>query len=112
MSFALVLAAFLSASPAAEARTRVEAPVNRSLSDVDRLNELKIDVNAALAKGLVDRPTAAQFHFGIERIRRQMVRMGMQVGYRQRIRVRARIDALQARWEARKALNADIRSGK
>lgn len=114
MSFALILAAALSQTveaPPAEARPRPAYRVDNSRSDQDRLNELKIDVNSAYARGRIDRATAAEFHLGIERIRRQIIRMGLQVGYRQRVRVRARIDRLYARWDEHRALDAAVRSG-
>jgi hypothetical protein len=110
MTLELILAALLSASPA-PAEARSQYAVDRSLSEADRLNELRIDVDAALKKGEIDRATAVRFLYGIERIRRQMIRMGIQVGYRQRVRLRARIDALYERWAERKTLNAHIRSG-
>jgi hypothetical protein len=115
MSLALILAAFLSPGPA---MTPVEAPtqpvyqVDRSLGDSDRLNELEIAVRSAYRKRLIDRATASQLFFGIERIRRKMFLMGMQVGYRQRVRLRERIDGLYARFAERQALNAEVRSEK
>lgn len=115
MSFALILAAALSQTPAAApapARPRPAYRVDNSRSDQDRLNELRIEVSSALAKGRIDRATAAEFQVAIERIRRQIIRNGIQVGYRQRLRVRARIDRLSERWDQRRAMTADIRSGK
>ena len=106
MSLAMILAAFLAAAP-------VDPPVNRSLSESDRLNELRIEVSSALDKGQIDQPTAAEFYYGIERVRRHMIRLGIQVGYRQRVRLRARIDGLYARWaERRGPLSAEARSEK
>jgi hypothetical protein len=112
MSLVLLLAAALSpASAAAPAPARPAYRVDNSRSDQDRLNELRIAVRSALARGRIDRATAAEFQLAIERIRRQIIRNGIQVGYRQRLRVRARIDRLVARWEERRAMAADIRSG-
>jgi hypothetical protein len=103
MPLALILAAMLATSP----------PVDRSLSDSDRLTELRIEVDSALAKGEIDRPIAAQLYLGIERTKRQMFRMGMQFGYRQKVRLRERIDRLYARLAASRApIAADIRSAK
>jgi hypothetical protein len=105
MPLALILAAVLSQSPA--------PAVDRSLSDVDRLTELRIDVDSALRAGQIDPPTAAQLYLGIERTKRQMFRMGMQFGYRQRVRLRERIDRLYARLaQSRTPIAADIRSEK
>ncbi|HEX8262848.1 MAG TPA: hypothetical protein VF547_08240 [Allosphingosinicella sp.] len=113
MSTTLILAAFLSAAPAAApADARSPYRVDRSLSDADRLSELRIDVTSAYDGGRIDRATATEFYLAIERIRRQMIRMGIQVGYRQRVRLRARIDGLYARWAKRQSLNAEVRSGK
>ena len=120
MSLALILAALLSPSPIPAAASApntapsaADRPVDRSLSDQARLTELQVAVRSAQSKGEIDRATAGEFYLGIERIRRKLIIMGIQVGYRQRIRVRARIDALEARLEAsRVRAPADIRSGK
>ncbi|MEA3065000.1 MAG: hypothetical protein QOJ27_1446, partial [Sphingomonadales bacterium] len=114
MPLALMLAALLSpAPPAAAVRTPPLRPVDRSLSDNDRLRELDIAVGRAYAKGEIDGPAAREFRLGIARIRRQMILMGMQVGYRQRVRLRERIDRLYARLADRRgARAADIRSEK
>ena len=115
MSLALILAAFLTPPPAAApapARASADGPVDRSLSDSDRLNELDLALRTAYAKGRIDRATATELHLGIARARRQMFRMGIQVGYRQRVRLRERIDGLYARLEQRRAANAaNVRSG-
>jgi hypothetical protein len=119
MSLALILAALLSPSPAPAAAAVLNAtpssayrPVDRSLSDQGRLTELQIAVRSAYLKGEIDRATATEFYLGIERIRRRLIVMGIQVGYRQRVRVRERIEALEARLEAsRIRAAADVRSG-
>ena len=94
----LLLAALLSspAAPVAPA-PRAAAAVDRSLSETDRLRELEIDIRSALRRGEIDSAAAGRFQLAAARIRRQMVRMGIQVGYRQRIRMRKRIDALRSR---------------
>ena len=102
MSIALMLAAVLAPSPAAAPaaappRAGADVPVDRSLGDADRLNELRIHVRSARERGEIDDSTAAQLYIGIERVRRQMAVMGMQFGYRQRVRLRARIDRLYER---------------
>jgi hypothetical protein len=115
MPLALILAAVLSPPAAAPAETLAptEYSVNRSLSDSDRLRELDIAVRKAYAKGEIDGPTVREFDLGIARIRRKMILMGIQVGYRQRVEVRGRIDRLYARLAERRAQRpADIRSGK
>jgi hypothetical protein len=113
MSMALILAASLSAaSPAEPPMPRAKAPVNRSLSDSDRLRELEIDVASAHERGQIDAATAEQFYVGIARVRRHMFRMGMQFGYRQKVRLRERIDGLYTRLEQRRARgDAQVRSG-
>jgi len=114
MPLALILAAVLApAAPAAVPRAGPVYPVDRSLSDSDRLRELDIAVRRAFAQGEIDAPTAQDFRLAIARVRRQMVRMGIQVGYRQRVRLRGRIDSLYSRLEHRRVERAaDIRSGK
>lgn len=102
MSLALIVAAMLSS-----------APVDRSLSETDRLRELEIAIRAAQSRGEIDRAEAAQLHLGIARTRRKMAFMGMQVGYRQRVRLRERIDRLYAQLETgRESPSAESRSGK
>lgn|GEM_PF-5457253 len=97
MSLALMLAAFRSPSPPpAVPRTQPVFPVDRGMSDSDRLRELDIAVRKAYARGEIDSPTAQEFHVGIARIRRQMVVMGIQVSYRQKLRLRGRIDRVHA----------------
>jgi hypothetical protein len=113
MPLALILAATLAAAPtAAPAPARSAYEVNRSLSDSDRLRELDIEVGKAYANGQIDGATAKEFRIGIARIRRQMILMGIQVGYRQRVRLRGRIDRLYARLERHRELAAQVRSGK
>ena len=108
MALTLILAALLSAAPAAGAAA--PAPVDRSLSEADRLRELEIAVRAAHARGEIDRASADSLHLGIARTRRKMVLMGMQVGYRQRVQLRQRIDGLYARLAAHRTPTG--RSGK
>lgn len=100
----LILAAILSFAPAA-ASAADPAPPDRSLSDSDRLRDIEIAIRAARAGGEIDEAAARELQLGVARTRRQMIRMGMQVGYRQRVRIRQRIDGLQARLEARRALS-------
>ncbi len=98
MSVTLILASALAAGPVeSRARPAASAPVNRSLSDSDRLRELEIAIRAAQARGEISRAAETELHFGIARTRRQMLRMGLQVSYRQRVRLRERIDRLYAR---------------
>lgn len=104
MPLTVILAASLAAAPAAGTPAPPpSAPVDRSLSDSDRLKELEIAVRAAYGKGEIDGPTAERFHLGIARVRRQMALMGMQFGYRQRLRLRQRIDGLYERLATRRA---------
>jgi hypothetical protein len=113
MPLALMLMALLSPATSAEVRTPPAYPVDRSLSDNDRLRELDIAVRKAYARGEIDGPAAREFRLGIARIRRQMILMGMQVGYRQRVRLRERIDRLYARLDERRGARvANIRSEK
>jgi hypothetical protein len=104
MSLVPIVAALLSTAPA-EGLAAAYPAVDRSISDSDRLKELEIDVRSAQAKGRIDRATAARFHVGIARVRRQMFRMGMQFGYRQKVRLRQRIDRLYARLAAYQGAN-------
>ena len=55
------------------------------------------DVASAEASGEISPSEARTLNVGVERIRRQMFRMGNVVGHRQRVRLRQRIDALRAR---------------
>jgi hypothetical protein len=120
MSLALSFAACLSPLPIPVATQALNYPpppaygrVDRSLSDQSRLTELQIEVRSAYEKGEIDRAAASRLYVGIARVRRQILVMGIQVGYRQRVRLRARIDALDARLAAsRVRAAADIRSGK
>lgn len=118
MSLALIVAALLAQKPGPgmvvpEAFTSPPPTYGREegLSENERLYRLQRDVGAALAKGLLDEAEARAFNLEIARIRRQIVRMGMQVGVRQRVRVRARIDAVRARLAATLA-GSGARSGK
>jgi hypothetical protein len=109
MPLALFLVALLAPTPAAVGAP-APAQVDRSLSETDRLRELEIAIRTAQARGEIDRATADGLHLGVARTRRKMVLMGMQVGYRQRVRLRARIDGLYERLEARRTPTG--RSGK
>ena len=102
MSLALFLVALLAPAPAAGSLAPAAAQVDRSLSETDRLRELEIAIRAAHARGEIDRATADGLHLGVARTRRKMVLMGMQVGYRQRVRLRERIDGLYARLAQRR----------
>ena len=108
MALTLILAALLASAPPAGAAA--PAPVDRSLSETDRLRELEIAIRAAQARGEIDRAQAAQLTLGIARTRRKMVLMGMQVSFRQRVQLRQRIDGLYARLAA--ARSPTGRSGK
>lgn len=112
----VLIAALLVQRPemvAPEALTSPPPPYGRQegLGDTERLYRLQRDVGAAHAQGLLDDAEARDFNLAIARIRRQIIRMGIQVGVRQRIRVRARIDAVRARLSASLEANG-ARSGK
>ena len=62
------------------------------------LYRLGLEVAMAEARGELNSAEARRLNGGVERIRRQMVRMGNVVGHRQRVRLRARIDALRAQF--------------
>jgi hypothetical protein len=116
MSLSLIVAALLVQRPemvVPEAYSSPPPPYGREegLGDTERLYRLQRDVAAARAGGLLGESEARDFDLAIARIRRQIVRMGIQVGYRQRVRVRARIDAVRSRLSARLAANGP-RSGK
>lgn len=59
-------------------------------------SELHRDVAVAEAGGEISADSARSLNLSVERIRRQMARMGNVVGSRQRARLRARIDAVRA----------------
>ena len=111
MSLILFAAALLSPAPLAAAAPAAKQ-VDRSLGDQTRLSELEIRIRSAQDKGEIDRATALEFRRQIARLRRQLIRMGIQVGYRQKVRMRHRIDALEARIAARRAAPGQGRSGK
>lgn len=105
MPFALIMAAALSLAPDAlpsGVPPRPTPRIDRSKSDQDRLKELEIAIAAARARGEIDRAAAIDLRLAVARTRRQMIRMGLQVGYRQRVRLRQRIDGLYARLAARR----------
>ncbi|HEX8620538.1 MAG TPA: hypothetical protein VF718_01065 [Allosphingosinicella sp.] len=115
MSMALIVAALLVQRPemvAPQALTSPPPPAGREegLGDTERLYRLQRDVAAAQAQGRIDEAEAKDFNLAIARIRRQIIRMGIQVGVRQRQRVRARIDGVRARLDARLAAGS-VRSG-
>ena len=108
MPLTLILAALLVQRPemvVPEAYTSPPPPGGREegLGETERLYRLQRDVGAARAKGILSEAEARDFHLAIARIRRQIIRMGIQVGVRQRVRVRGRIDAVRARLSARLA---------
>lgn len=59
--------------------------------------QLHRDLIAAEAGGEISADSARDLRVSVERIRRQMIRMGDVVGIRQRHRLQARIDAVRAR---------------
>jgi hypothetical protein len=115
MSMALIVAALLVQRPemvAPQALTSPPPPYGgeEGLGDNERLYRLQRDVGAARAGGLLDEAQAKAFNLEIARIRRQIIRMGIQVGVRQRVRIRARIDSVRVRLEARLGTTS-VRSG-
>jgi hypothetical protein len=62
----------------------------------EHLYRLYRDVASAQASGEISSSAARDLQVRVERIRRQMARMGNIVGHRQRVRLRARIDAVRA----------------
>ena len=62
----------------------------------EHLFRLHSDVVVAEARGEISRAEARDLSGRVDRIRRQMSRMGNIVGHRQRVRLRARIDAVRA----------------
>ena len=103
MSIALFSALFLAPLPqslASEPFTAPPPPVSARGGVGDDVREslyrLHTDVASAHARGEISSSAARHFQARVERIRRQMVRMGNVVGHRQRVRLRARIDALRS----------------
>lgn len=116
MPMVLIVAALLLQRPemvAPESLTSPPPPYGREegLGDNERLYRLQRDVAAGRAGGVLSEAEAREFNLAIARIRRQILHMGMQVGVRQRARVRTRIDSVRARLEATLAANG-TRSGK
>ncbi|HYD39079.1 MAG TPA: hypothetical protein VEA60_15790 [Allosphingosinicella sp.] len=60
------------------------------------LYQLHLDVGSARERGEISAAAARDLNSQVERIRRQIARMGNVVGYRQRARLRTRIDALRS----------------
>jgi hypothetical protein len=81
---------FTSPPPPTSGRTGVGDDVR------DHLYLLHRDLVSAQTSGEISPTAARTLNLGVERIRRQMSRMGNVVGHRQRVRLRARIDALRA----------------
>lgn len=67
----------------------------------EHLYRLYSDVISAEARGEISPAAARTLSARVDRIRRQMSRMGNVVGQRQRVRLRAKIDALRAELESR-----------
>ena len=103
MSIALVTVMLLAPLPqsmASEPFTSPPPPVSGRVGVGDDLREhlyrLYSDVLSAEARGEISPGAARELSVRVDRIRRQMTRMGNVVGHRQRVRMRARIDALRA----------------
>ncbi|HEX6376601.1 MAG TPA: hypothetical protein VFZ91_12875 [Allosphingosinicella sp.] len=103
MSLALVTAMLLAPLPqsiASDPFTSPPPPVSSRDGVGDDVREhlyrLHSDVVSAEASGEISPAAARDLQVRVERIRRQMVRMGNVVGHRQRLRLRARIDALRS----------------
>ncbi|HYE28388.1 MAG TPA: hypothetical protein VEA61_09165 [Allosphingosinicella sp.] len=62
----------------------------------DHFFQLHRDLVSAQAGGEISADAARDLNVRVERIRRQMVRMGNVVGHRQRLRLRAKIDAVRS----------------
>jgi hypothetical protein len=73
------------------------APTNGSEDEMELLFRLNDEIRTARAAGSIDGATAKQFELDSARLRRQIFRLGLQIGYRQHIRMRARINAVRAR---------------
>jgi hypothetical protein len=118
MSLSQIVAALLVQAPEMVAPQTLTAPPpaygrQEGASETERLYRLQRDVWTARAEGLLDEAETRELNFAIARIRRQMILMGMQVGVRQRLRIRARVDAVRAQLDARLAAKGrDSRSGK
>ena len=81
---------FTSPPPPISGRSGVGADVQ------ERLYLLHRDVVSAHASGEISSAAAKGLYLRVERIRHQMFRMGNIVGHRQRLRLRARIDAVRS----------------
>jgi hypothetical protein len=103
MSLALITAMLLAPMPpmSSEPFTTAPPPAYGPAGVGDEVREhlyrLYRDVALAQARGEISPAAARDLSLRVERIRRQMVRMGNVVGYRQRVRLRARIDAVRSR---------------
>ena len=81
---------FVSPPPPISGRNGVGAEVQ------ERLYLLHRDVVLAHASGEISSAAARGLHLRVERIRRQMFQLGNIVGHRQRLRLRAKIDAVRS----------------
>jgi hypothetical protein len=103
MSIALLTVMLLAPLPqsmASDPFTSPPPPVSarEGVGDDLRLHLYRLysDVVSAEARGEISPAEARALSVRVDRIRRQMSRMGNIVGHRQRVRLRARIDALRA----------------
>jgi hypothetical protein len=103
MSIALISVLLLSPLPqqmASEPFSTPPPPIsarNGAGEDVENyLYLLHRDVALADASGAISPVAAKGLYLRVERIRQQMVRMGNIVGHRQRVRLRAKIDAVRS----------------
>jgi hypothetical protein len=81
---------FVSPPPPSYAREGVGDDVRQNL------NQLHQDVVSAEANGEIGPAAAHDLSVRVERLRRQLLRMGNVVGHRQRLRFLARIDAVRS----------------
>ena len=86
---------FVSPPPPVSARDGVGDDIR------EQLYRLHSDVLSAEARGEISPAAAKGLSARVDRIRRQIVRMGNVVGQRQRVRLRARIEALRAELDSR-----------
>ena len=103
MSLAIVTALLLGTLPqqmASEPFSSPPPPVagREGVGDDVRLDlyRLYVDVASAQDRGEISPAAARVLALRVEGIRRQMFRMGNIVGHRQRVRLRARIDAVRS----------------
>ena len=108
MSIALLTVMLLAPLPqqmASDPFTSPPPPVSGRLGAGDdvqaHLHRLHLDVASARASGAISPAAAEDLAMRVERIRRQMAGMGNVVGHRQRVRLRAMIDAIRAQlWQS------------